>query len=155
MIELNLVADNLNDISEICDDVPPLLVSEELLDLRQQLNGNGTCIYTGEWQYDLKHGQGTMLYPNDDVYTGGFKKGKKHGHGKLVSASGDVLFEGKYVNGKKQHSIATKTRKELNEVAKNKEVTCRRPKLNSIESVFPWYKTCDKRRSIASLYAKN
>ena len=46
MIEFNLVAHNLNDISSICDDeVPPLLVSEDLLDLRQQ----------SKWQMHYSH----------------------------------------------------------------------------------------------------
>ena len=68
------------------------------------LYASDSGIYNGEWKNDLKHGQGTMLYPNNDLYKGGFKNGKKHGPGKLVNASGEVLFDGKYVNGKKQQA---------------------------------------------------
>ncbi len=58
--------------------------------------------YMGEWQNDMKHGKGTFCYKNGDKYEGHYKNNMKHGQGKLTAANGEVLWEGKYVNNKKQ-----------------------------------------------------
>lgn len=34
---------------------------------------------SGEWKNDIRHGWGTLYYPNGDRYEGYFWKGKKHG----------------------------------------------------------------------------
>ena len=38
-------------------------------------------VYEGEWQNDLRHGQGTEKYSNGDSYVGNFQDGKAHGKG--------------------------------------------------------------------------
>ena len=76
------------------------------------------CVYTGQFDGDLPHGEGTLLYPdltkkfvgrfergevkegilfkkNSDFYRGTFKDGKFHGHGEYVNYH-DI---GKYVGG--------------------------------------------------------
>jgi hypothetical protein len=48
--------------------------------------------YAGEWQNDLRHGQGVNTWSNGDRYEGGWKDNKKHGQGTFTYAD-----KGKYV----------------------------------------------------------
>lgn len=41
-----------------------------------KLTGLQGEVYNGDWVADLKHGQGTMKWPNGDQYTGGWRDGK-------------------------------------------------------------------------------
>ena len=40
--------------------------------------------YEGDYDNDLKHGQGVYTYPNGDVYEGEWKEGLRHGSGKYT-----------------------------------------------------------------------
>ena len=40
--------------------------------------------YEGDYQNDLKHGQGVYTYPNGDVYEGEWKNGLRHGNGRYT-----------------------------------------------------------------------
>jgi len=48
--------------------------------------------YEGEWENNLKHGEGTYIWANGDKYEGEWKDGKKHGDGTYTWADG-----GKYI----------------------------------------------------------
>ena len=37
--------------------------------------------YDGQYENDLKHGQGKYTYGNGDIYKGQWKEGKRHGSG--------------------------------------------------------------------------
>lgn len=56
--------------------------------------------YEGSWVNDLKHGMGTMRYPDQSYYVGEFAKGYEHGQGKKVYANG-ARFEGRFRFGKR------------------------------------------------------
>lgn len=39
---------------------------------------------SGEWKNDVRHGWGTLHYPNGDIYQGNFINGKKQGTGVMT-----------------------------------------------------------------------
>ena len=41
-------------------------------------------VYNGEWQNDLKHGQGIYRWKSGQIYEGGYQNGKMHGQGKFT-----------------------------------------------------------------------
>lgn len=49
--------------------------------------------YEGEWRANVRHGIGTLTFPNGDAYRGGWRDDQKHGHGTDVFANGN-RFEG-------------------------------------------------------------
>lgn len=51
--------------------------------------------YQGEWEDDLKNGNGKEIYPDGSTYEGNFTKGKKNGQGKLYLLNG-TLYEGTF-----------------------------------------------------------
>ena len=53
-------------------------LSEELLykGEKQRLS-----FYDGEWQHDVKCGEGTQVYPSGNKYSGGWRNNVKHGRG--------------------------------------------------------------------------
>ena len=53
--------------------------------------------YTGEWQDNKKHGQGTYFYADGDKYVGEFKDDNFHGQGTYTYADGYVE-RGYYMN---------------------------------------------------------
>lgn len=66
-----------------------------------QRHGKGTLIcpeytYTGFWDNNLRHGQGTATYANGDIYTGEWQWGKKHGHGELIERVKNSVFIEQY-----------------------------------------------------------
>jgi uncharacterized protein (TIGR02145 family) len=54
-------------------------------------------VYSGNWYRDKKSGFGTMTYKNGNVYTGEWSDDKKSGKGKLVYANGTIQ-EGDFEN---------------------------------------------------------
>ncbi|MEG2789581.1 MAG: hypothetical protein RR942_17360 [Romboutsia sp.] len=68
-------------------------------------DGNGMCelpngcIYTGQWKYDLMDGIGKMIYVSQDEYIGNWKHGKKEGHGVYTWKNGG-MYIGEFKNGK-------------------------------------------------------
>lgn len=56
--------------------------------------------YEGTWLNDLKHGSGTLRYPDGSSYRGEFAKGYEHGHGHKTFPDGAV-FEGRFRFGKR------------------------------------------------------
>jgi len=42
--------------------------------------------YTGEWKNDVKHGTGTMRYPDGSEYVGDFRDDRRHGQGVFTTA---------------------------------------------------------------------
>jgi hypothetical protein len=61
-----------------------------------QRHGNGTYkyksknIYTGDWLNDQRHGNGRMTYQNGDIYTGNWHNGTRHGNGTLTYQDGNT-----------------------------------------------------------------
>lgn len=53
--------------------------------------------YWGEWQNDLKHGQGVYRYENGQKFDGLWQNGLKHGQGKIIFPDGSYL-EGVWAN---------------------------------------------------------
>lgn len=58
--------------------------------------------YTGEWRFNLWHGNGTLTYPNQDSYTGEFVEGKRHGKGQYYSHEIKTKLEGIWKNDKQE-----------------------------------------------------
>ena len=58
--------------------------------------------YTGQFEDNMMHGQGTMVYADGSKYEGQFREGKKCGHGTRFFASGDHYignFKDNMMNG--------------------------------------------------------
>ena len=53
----------------------------------------------GEFKNDLRHGQGSYIYPSSDKYTGSWVNGKKHGKGTYVYADLGSSISGDWSNG--------------------------------------------------------
>ena len=45
--------------------------------------------YEGEWKYDKRDGQGTLIMPDLDAYVGGWKEGKRSGQGTFTLEGGE------------------------------------------------------------------
>ena len=56
--------------------------------------------YVGDYDMDLKHGNGKMTYSDGSYYEGEWKNDKMHGKGKFVTADNEV-YEGQFVEGQK------------------------------------------------------
>jgi hypothetical protein len=69
-------------------------------------NGN---VFEGEWENNLRHGYGRMLYYNNctpldsfvETYEGDWKQGKKSGKGRFIWSNGD-RYEGDFVDGRRE-----------------------------------------------------
>ena len=59
--------------------------------------GSGICIYEGDWEQDLMHGQGVYTFTSGAVYTGQWVKGKRQGDGKITYLDGSS-YEGQWEN---------------------------------------------------------
>ena len=71
---------------------------EELDELRAA-GGNG-FFYRGDRDLEgLKHGNGTMSFPNGSQYVGEFRNNKKNGRGVMTYPNGKK-WEGEFRNGK-------------------------------------------------------
>lgn len=75
-----------------------------------QKHGKGTLkcpeyTYTGYWENDQRHGQGTATYENGDIYTGEWQRGLQHGQGELIERVKNSFFieryKGSFVDGQK------------------------------------------------------
>ena len=60
------------------------------------------CRYEGDYENDVKNGQGKYFYPNGDVYEGGWKDGLKHGVGVYKYKADGGVYEGQWEKGLKQ-----------------------------------------------------
>ncbi len=49
---------------------------------------NNERVYEGQWQRDLKHGQGFEKFPNGCIYEGQYANGKPEGVGRYVWNNG-------------------------------------------------------------------
>ena len=56
--------------------------------------------YEGQFQNDVKEGEGTLTYVSGDVYQGSWKTDRASGYGVLKYRSGDT-YTGNFVNGVK------------------------------------------------------
>jgi hypothetical protein len=60
----------------------------------KQMWPDGTS-YVGHWQEDRMHGQGSIVYSNQDEYTGEFLNNKANGFGKYTKGGGNgEMYEG-------------------------------------------------------------
>ena len=50
--------------------------------------------YTGEWQDDMRHGDGTFSYANGSMYMGAYKQNAMHGQGTFGDARGGWCYSG-------------------------------------------------------------
>uniref|UniRef100_A0A7S4NZR1 Uncharacterized protein n=1 Tax=Guillardia theta TaxID=55529 RepID=A0A7S4NZR1_GUITH len=68
-------------------------------------HGNGTMtypdggVYEGSWDHGLRQGQGTFKYPNGDSYVGSWSQGKKSGQGIYFSFAGSCWYSGVWKDG--------------------------------------------------------
>jgi hypothetical protein len=76
--------------------------------LQGRRHGHGTYfyangeVYCGDFQDDQRHGFGRMQYQNGDVYEGWWEHDHTYGPGRLASKDADVIFEGMFVNGRRE-----------------------------------------------------
>jgi hypothetical protein len=54
--------------------------------------------YEGEWNNDMRHGQGTLFMPDLGTYTGEWKDGQRSGQGIHTLVGGDK-YEGEWAEG--------------------------------------------------------
>lgn len=59
----------------------------------------GTGHYEGCWKDDLRHGQGTIVYPTGSKYVGEWHCGDKQGHGRMEWAGTGQVYEGEWDKG--------------------------------------------------------
>ena len=71
-------------------------------------HGNGKftfqdgSVYNGEWQHGQYHGYGTLVFVNGKVYKGQFQKGQAHGFGQEHDPTGELLYEGEFLCGERK-----------------------------------------------------
>ena len=56
--------------------------------------------YEGEWNANMKHGIGKMIYNESGEYFGRFENGKRHGEGVFTYKNKDI-YSGSWMYGKK------------------------------------------------------
>jgi len=61
-------------------------------------NTAGVASYSGDWVYDMRDGNGEVIYSTGDKYIGPLVAGQPHGAGKMVLSNG-MIFEAKFTNG--------------------------------------------------------
>ncbi|OQB14824.1 MAG: hypothetical protein BWY15_00979 [Firmicutes bacterium ADurb.Bin193] len=58
--------------------------------------------YEGYWQYDMRHGEGKIYWPNGNLaYEGVFENDGMNGWGKEYRENGTLIYEGGHWNGKR------------------------------------------------------
>lgn len=73
---------------------------------QNQKHGKGMLIgmeyeYDGQWDHDLRHGEGRAKYKSGTMYFGRWAKGKKEGQGKLIECEDSIIvgrYEGNFSN---------------------------------------------------------
>jgi len=65
----------------------------------------GIALYTGEWAYDTREGEGEIIYSTGDRYVGPLVGGLPHGVGKMFVAHSGYMFEAKFCNGMMEGKI--------------------------------------------------
>ena len=63
-------------------------------------NDKGKLIYEGDYNKDLREGEGTYYYNTGEKYVGNFEANKKNGYGKLFDKNDILIKEGIWKNGK-------------------------------------------------------
>lgn len=56
--------------------------------------------YAGQFERDLKHGQGKFTYPDGSTYEGNFRNDKFDGYGTYLFAADNREYKGYWSNGK-------------------------------------------------------
>lgn len=90
--------------------------------LKDKMNGTGTFIkqrflgkfsekYVGDFVDDRKEGKGCQELLNGLVYQGSFLNDKFHGNGSLMDKNSSYIYNGGFVNGKKECSNGSETYK--------------------------------------------
>ena len=71
----------------------------EPLKTRKYIYSSTGAVYEGTWKGGLRHGIGTMTWPDGATFTGKWEYNYACGKGKFVHADGDV-YEGSWLNSK-------------------------------------------------------
>ena len=58
--------------------------------------------YDGQWENDVKCGEGTQIYPSGNKYSGGWENNVKHGRGSMVWQKARQRYEGDWHEGQMQ-----------------------------------------------------
>ena len=66
------------------------------------INYNDNSYYKGEWENFKRQNKGILKYINQDEYEGEFKDDLFHGFGKLFIKDKKIIYQGIWVNGKKE-----------------------------------------------------
>jgi len=79
----------------------------QLIDGMRQGTGvwtSSTEQYSGQWQQDQRHGEGSQTWQDGRVYQGQFSEGRFSGQGKMEwhTPHGLMVYEGQYINDQKQ-----------------------------------------------------
>jgi hypothetical protein len=64
-------------------------------------------IFNGEFQNNLFHGYGKLMFTNGDLYVGNFVNGLYNGYG-VLSNNNNVIYDGNWLNGQ-MHGIGSYT----------------------------------------------
>jgi len=110
----NHAKDDFGDI-EINPNAPKYTYEDGSTYIGQVINGKRqgegcwkyeTGMYTGQWNEDLQHGQGKLVWSDGRIYEGQFMKGRFAGYGCMVwtGEEGQIKYEGEYKEGLKHGS---------------------------------------------------
>lgn len=71
----------------------------ELEERKEQLLFPTMVKYTGQWRVDIgvRHGKGTLIWPDGTRYDGYFVNGQQEGLGRIIHSDGDV-YQGNWAN---------------------------------------------------------
>ena len=77
-------------------------VNQGMLDGQGKLEMVTGVVYEGKFKENLIHGQGMVQWPDSSSYKGSFKLGLKHGSGIYKNPKKGVIYEGEWVEGKRE-----------------------------------------------------
>jgi hypothetical protein len=59
---------------------------------------DGEDYYIGEFEENLRHGNGKLTWRNGTTYDGEWQEGSRHGFGTLLAKDGNIIYQGQWEN---------------------------------------------------------